>query len=111
MSSKNKDITLPRVSKCICVNRSEESGQRGKGSLGEEPLRSAIRLLVPCKSGKGLRPQHFRYIGLHRPNVLKKESLAWFSNQAVLRFVFCQRVLERLGKCLTDGPSSEPFAE
>jgi hypothetical protein len=26
-------------------------------------------------------PQHFRYIGLHRPNVVKKESLAWFSNQ------------------------------
>jgi hypothetical protein len=59
------------------LRRGEESGQCRKGL----PRRGA-----PCGAqSKGLRPNNFRYIGLHRLNVVKKESLVWFSNQAVLR--------------------------
>ena len=50
-----------------------------------------LRAEPPCgaqsdyssKSGN-VTPQHFRYIGLHRPNMVKKEGLACFPNQAVL---------------------------
>src|SRR6266576_6792483 len=64
--------------------RNEESASVDRAPQARSP-RSAIRLLVPSKNEVKLyAPTFFRYIGSHGPNLLKKVSLAWFSNQAVL---------------------------